>query len=77
MSNVGYGDHSRPLFFINKILPLEKLIKMSNLKFMQCFVNNRLPFSFNEMWITKGDRNPELQLRNADDSLYPPIDLRP
>ncbi len=71
MSNVGYRDHTSPLFVNHKILPLEKLIKMSNLKFMHCFVNNRLPFSFNEMWITNRNRNPALQLRNADDFYVP------
>ena len=45
---------------------------MSNLKFMHCFVNNRLPFSFNEMWISNRVRNPALQLRNADDLYVPP-----
>ncbi len=44
---------------------------MSNLKFMHCFVNNRLPFSFNEMWITNRNRNPALQLRNVDDFFVP------
>jgi hypothetical protein len=77
MSNVGYRDHTSPLFLNHKILQLEKLIKMSNLKFMHCFVQNRLPFSFNEMRITNRNRNPVLQLRNADDFLYLPIDLRP
>jgi hypothetical protein len=72
MSNVGYRDHTSPLFLNHKILPLEKLIKMSNLKFMHCFVNNRLPFSFNEMWISNRVRNPALQLRNADDLYVPP-----
>jgi hypothetical protein len=71
MSNVGYRDHTSPLFVNHKILPLEKLIKMSNLKFMHCFVDNRLPFSFNEMWITNRNRNPALQLRNVDDFVVP------
>jgi hypothetical protein len=43
----------------------------SNLKFMHCFVDNRLPFSFNETWITNWARNPELRLRNADDYYVP------
>jgi hypothetical protein len=71
MSNVGYRDHTNPLFINHGILPLEKMIKMSNLKFMHNFVNNRLPISFNEMWITNRDRNPALQLRNANDFVVP------
>jgi hypothetical protein len=62
MSDVGYCDHTGPLFINHKILPLEISIKMSDLKFMHCFVNNRLPFSFNEMWITSRACNPDLQL---------------
>jgi hypothetical protein len=49
----------------------EKLIKFSNLKFTHCYVNIRLPFSFNETWITNRDRNPELRLRKADDFYVP------
>jgi hypothetical protein len=71
MSNVGYRDHTNPLFINHGILPLEKMIRMWNLKFMHNFVNNRLPISFNEMWITNRDRNPALQLRNANDFVVP------
>jgi hypothetical protein len=46
---------------------------MSNLKFMYCIVNNRLPFSFNEMWISNIVRNPALQLRNAEDFYVPAL----
>jgi hypothetical protein len=71
MSNIGYRDHTSPLFLNHKMLRLEKLIKMLNLKFMHCFVNNRIPFYFNEMWITNRNRNSVLQLRNADDFFVP------
>jgi hypothetical protein len=71
ISNAGYRDHTGPLFKRHEILPLEQLIKFSNLKFMHCYVNHRLPFSFNETWITNRVRNPELRLRNADDFYVP------
>ena len=38
---------------------------------MHSYVNNRLPFSFNETWITNRERNPELILRNVDDYYVP------
>ncbi len=54
-----------------KILPLDKLIKYSNLKLMHSFAHGRLPFSFSEMWVTNRARNPELILRNADNYYVP------
>jgi len=38
---------------------------------MHCYVHGRLPFAFNEMWTSNRDRNPNFNLRNADD-LYVP-----
>ena len=38
---------------------------------MHNFYNNKLPFSFAEMWTTNRDRNPNMQLRNADDFVIP------
>ncbi len=54
-----------------KILPIEKLIKFSNLKFMHNFSHGRLPLSFTEMWKTNRARNPDVVLRNADDYYVP------
>ncbi len=71
ISNVGYRDHTGPLFKQLKILPIEKLIKFANLKFMHNFSHGRLPFSFADMWITNRERNPNLVLRNADDYYVP------
>jgi hypothetical protein len=71
ISNVGYREHTNPLFKQLKILPIDKLIKFSNLKFMHNFAHGRLPLSFAEMWITNRARNPNLELRNADDYYVP------
>jgi hypothetical protein len=71
ISNVGYREHTSPLFKQLKILPIEKLIKFANLKFMHNFAHGRLPFSFTDMWITNRNRNPDLVLRNADDYYVP------
>ncbi len=72
ISNAGYRDHTNPLFKQSGILPLENLVKYSNLKFMHKYTHNKLPFSFSETWITNRARNPNLELRNVDDLYIPP-----
>ncbi len=64
-------DHTNPLFKLHQILPLEQLIKFSNVKFMHNYSQCKLPFSFSEMWITNRNRNPNVELRNADDFYVP------
>ena len=73
--NVGYRDHTKPLFAKLNILPLDQMIKFSTLKFMYNFVNKKLPFSFNETWLTNRENNPNRELRNADDLYIPPHNL--
>jgi signal recognition particle subunit SEC65 len=70
--NANYLDHTGPLFKQQKILPLEELIKLSALKFMHKYTHGKLPLSFNEMWITNRQRNPNIELRNADNYYVPP-----
>jgi len=41
-----YNAHTPPLFFINKILPLDKIIKQSKLLFMHSIFNEYAPISF-------------------------------
>jgi len=67
----GYRDHTNPLFKQSGILPLNDLIQYSALKFMHKFKHNKLPFSFNETWITNRARNIEIALRNTE-NLYVP-----
>ena len=62
-----FRAHTAPLFKKLKILPLPELIKYSQLKFMHNFNFNKLPFSFQEMWISNRMRNPLVHLRNSDD----------
>ncbi len=71
IANVGYKEHTNPLFKKLKILPIEKLIKFANLKFMHNFAHSRLPFSFSEMWTTNRAKNPNLVLKNGDDYYVP------
>jgi hypothetical protein len=70
--NAGYRDHTNPLFKLTGTLPLENLVKYSNIKFMNKFMHNKLPFSFSETWITNRARIPNLELRNVDDLYIPP-----
>ena len=69
--NAPYRAHTAPLFKELKILPLDQLIEYCRIKFMHCYHFKKLPLSFNEMWKTNRERNPERILRNADD-LYVP-----
>jgi hypothetical protein len=67
IANAQYRAHTRPIFKELKILPLEQMITFSKLKFMHKFMNNRLPFSFTNCWVSNRERNPERVLRNAND----------
>jgi hypothetical protein len=64
--NSGYRDHTAPLFAKQNILPFDKLIQLSTLKFMHSFIHNQLPLSFHGMWIFNRERQPDRDLRNAD-----------
>ncbi len=70
--NVGYREHTAPLFAQLKILPLDQLIELSILKFMHSFKHNMLPLSFTNMWQTNRNRLPDRELRNADQLYIPP-----
>jgi hypothetical protein len=69
--NVGYREHTGPLFKRLGILPFDDLITYSQLKFMHGFSHGKLPISFNEIWVLNRVRNPDLALRNAE-NLYVP-----
>jgi hypothetical protein len=71
ISNAGYRDHTKPLFLNQKILQFDDMVKFANLKFMHSYVHQRLPFSFNETWTFNRERNPNRQLRNANDLFIP------
>jgi hypothetical protein len=69
--NANYRDHTGPLFKQQKILTLDELIKLSVLKFMHKYTHGKLPLTFNEMWITNRNRNPNIELRNSDNYYVP------
>ena len=70
--NENYRAHTAPLFERTKILPISKLIELAKLKFMHRYVNDQLPLSFAETWITNRQRDPTNNRRNADIFFVPP-----
>ena len=67
ISGSSYNSHTEPLLKKLKILPLPDLITFSKIQFMQCFSQNFLPESFNDIWVRNSIRNigaNEIQLRN-------------
>jgi hypothetical protein len=69
--NANFRAHTAPLFKEQKILPFDKLLEFSKIKFMHNFHFNQLPMSFAETWRTNAERNPDRMLRNADDLYIP------
>jgi hypothetical protein len=56
----------------NQILPLDSMIKYSNLRFMHSYFHHDLPLSFEQLWIPNRDHLPNRVLRNANDLRIPP-----
>ncbi len=77
ITNSSYTAHTAPLFTSLNILPLEKIITHAKLSFMHTVYYETAPTSFNNIWQTQAQRNPELNLRNATDIYlpFPRIDL--
>jgi hypothetical protein len=72
--NVPYNAHTESLFKSSAILPLNFLIEFFKIQFMHQFVNNYLPSSFANTWITNAERRDEADgpvLRNALDFIVP------
>ena len=65
--NVGNRAHTAPLFQELKILNVDKMIKLSKIKFMHNFINHKLPISFCYAWQKNNERNLGYNLRNAED----------
>jgi hypothetical protein len=66
-----YNAHTVPLFYNNKILPLDKIIKMAKLNFMHSIFYEYAPLSFSQIWMKNNDRQHEHNLRNDNDYLLP------
>ena len=85
IGKASYNSHTEPIFKNLKILPFFNLIDFFKIQFMQRFVQNFLPISFNEVWITNRIRRQDqdhVELRD-DDRLHIPfmrtrnLDLHP
>ena len=72
INNAKYREHTGPLFKELRILPLTKMIELAKLKFMHKYVQDKLPLSFAETWVTNRQRNVQTNLRNADAFFIPP-----
>ena len=65
------NSHTNPLFLSTKILPLDKLILQSKLLFMHSIEYGYGLPTFINTWEKNFTRNPELNLRNANDFFLP------
>ena len=64
--NESYNAHTSPFFKKSNILPLHDLINYNKIKFMHKFSFNKQPPSFNPVWVTNFQNNPDLVLRNVN-----------
>ena len=74
ITNSKYNAHTEPIFKKLSILPFPKLCEFFKIQFMQSFVQQFLPSSFENTWITnriRRDGQAEIELRN-DANLYVP-----
>jgi len=67
VTNSAYNAHTKPLFIQHAILPFDKLITQSQLHFMHAIEYKYAPPSFEDTWQKNRDRDPAVNLRNADD----------
>jgi len=66
-----YNAHTNPLFLQHSILPFDQLITQAQLSFMHAIEYKYAPTSFDNIWTKSGDRNIDLNLRNANDFYLP------
>jgi hypothetical protein len=71
MTGSAYNSHTKPLFIQHNILPFPKLILQSQLTFMHAIEYNYAPSSFRNTWQKNSEREPAINLRNANDYFIP------
>jgi hypothetical protein len=71
ITNSAYNAHTTPLFLHHKILPYDLLIQQAQLTFMHSIEYQYAPQSFGNVWKKNRDRDPNINLRNADDYFIP------
>ncbi len=69
MTGSAYNSHTKPLFVQHNILPFPKLIPQ--LTFMHAIEYNYAPSSFRNTWQKNSEREPAINLRNANDYFIP------
>jgi hypothetical protein len=73
ITNSNYNAHTNTLFFEQGILPFDKIITFNKLMFMHAIAYNYNITSFKNIWSTNQQRNLEMNLRNINDFILPPI----
>jgi hypothetical protein len=71
MTGSSYNAHTKPLFLQHAILPFDKLIIQSQLNFMHAIEYKYAPASFDNVWTKNSEREPAVNLRNANDYYLP------
>jgi hypothetical protein len=71
MSGSAYNSHTKPIFIQHFILPFPKLIIQSQLLFMHAIEYKYAPASFINTWQKNNERDPAINLRNANDYYLP------
>jgi len=71
ISNSPYNAHTNPLFIKHQILPYDLIIKQAQLTFMHTIAHNLAPSSFAHTWTTNANRDPNINLRNANEFYLP------
>jgi hypothetical protein len=71
MTASNYNAHTTPLFIQHGILPFDKLILQAQLTFMHSIEYNYAPSSYENVWPKNAVRDPERNLRNANDYFLP------
>ena len=72
MTHSSYNAHTNPLFIKYKILPYDLLITQAQLTLMHSIEHNLAPSSFRDTWQKNIDREPLLNLRNANNFYVTP-----
>jgi hypothetical protein len=66
-----FNDHTTPLFFSEKILPLEYVIQKAMLLFMHSVKFGNCPHSFNDVYVVNNVEEPVYELRYPNDFNVP------
>ena len=70
-----YNTHTNPLFYENKILPFNLIIKKAQASLMHSIEFNYAPLSYQNIWPKNNDRNLAYNLRNPDNYVVPAPNL--